>query len=129
MFAVQFRDQLFNIQLFAEAGVQFIEADLELGSKLRQRSDAIQHLASDQLLRRFRKFRSFSNRQLKGPRHGLNLTDCDDGGHLGACAAEPAAGPGLAKPLLAASDHILDVKRLSETRVEFINADLELCTK
>src|ERR1043166_2601333 len=52
MLFVGFADDFFDVELFALAGIEFLDADLDLRAKLAQRLDVLQQLAPELLLRR-----------------------------------------------------------------------------
>src|ERR1041385_3075466 len=55
MLVARFADDVFDVQLFALAGIELLDTDLDLGAKLGQRLDVLEQLAPELLLRRFGK--------------------------------------------------------------------------
>src|SRR5687768_15677367 len=103
MLCVQLLQQKLYIQLLAEACVELIDADLDLGPQLFESRDPVQELQADLLLRGFRQLRSLFHRQPKCARHEKTLAELASARHRRALRSPPPSGrrPFIAEPAAA----------------------------
>ena len=73
MFFAGFANDVFDVKLFALAGIKLIDADLDFSAKLTQRFDVLKQLAPELLLRRLGKRCRFGHCQFEGLNHDRTI--------------------------------------------------------